>query len=94
MGIYESEFYITVPKSSGKRFDISEPRHKMNFSVYKMDDYNRLILFDDGVFVFLYKDESGDNFISSNREFNIILSSNGEKTFIVDFLNDHISDVS
>lgn len=85
MVIFESKFNVTVPKSSGARFEISEYRHKMDFSVYKMDDYNRFILFDDDVFVFLHKDESGNNFVSSNKEFNIILNSTDKRTFTVDF---------
>lgn len=90
MAIIDSKFHITIPHSLAKRFTFIEQRSKYEFTVYTMDGFSRFILFEDGVFVFLFKNESNDYLVSSNEEFNAILSSNDDETFIIDFQIDHV----
>lgn len=89
MAIIRSDFHTTIPHSVANRIKVSEKRVESEFTVYSMDDFNRFILFEDGAFIFLIKDQSNDIVVSSNKEFNIILNSNNNDTFTVDFLIDH-----
>lgn len=89
MSINKANFHTTIPNDIAVRLETTKERLESDFTVYSMDDFNRFILYEDGVFIFLLKNESNDIVISSNEEFNIILSSSGKDTFKVDFLIDH-----
>lgn len=89
MATIDAKFQVTVPENIANRLNVSEKRKQIDFEVYMADDYNRIILFEDDIFIFLIKSEDNDIFISSNSEFNVILNSKDNNIFTVDFLVDH-----